>query len=97
MKWFEALVGPPMAAPETTVMRRLRHTFISLAALSALGIVSLGLISAVIGRAATGGVLLLVMSGTVLIGIVYFVRKTRADDAWFDGRQSARDGEGEGL
>jgi hypothetical protein len=65
--------------------------------LSALGIVSLGLISGVIGRAATGGVLLLVMSGTVLIGIVYFVRKTRADDAWFDSRQGARGGQGEGL
>jgi hypothetical protein len=97
MKWFEALVGAPMAAPETLVMRGLRTAFISLAALSALGTLALGLISGLIGRAATGGLLLLLMSATLFVGITFFVRKTRADDAWFESRQWAQGGKEEAL
>jgi hypothetical protein len=86
MKLLERIFGPPMAAPETQSMRRLRMTFIAWACASALGVSATDAISSLCGRAAAGGMLLALLLLTGVTGSLFFYRKTRIDDAWFTAR-----------
>ena len=90
----EALFGPPMAAPETSRMRRLRIGFIALAALSGLLILGIDFVSGAIGRVATGGLMLVVLTLTTVVGAVFFWIKSRRDDRWIESRGFDREGEG---
>lgn len=91
---LEALFGPPMAAPETAAMRRLRFAFIGIALATGIAIVLIELLIGSFGRVMTGGVLVVLVALTVLSGVVFVVVKTRRDDHWILAR--GFDGEGEG-
>ena len=84
MNLAEKVMGPPMAAPETVPMRRLRLTVIALAAALCFGLVTIGSIRAALGPVVTGGLFAGLLAATLLVGSVYFVRKARRDDAWLD-------------
>ena len=91
---LERLMGPPMAAPETAGMRRLRFAVIALASATALGILALGLIVHLVGRVVAGGLLAALITTSVLIALVYFMRKARIDDRWLLDRGFDREGQG---
>ena len=91
---LERLMGPPMAAPETAGMRRLRFAVIALASATALGIVALGLIVHLVGRVAAGGLLAALITTSAFIALVYFIRKARIDDCWLLDRGFDREGQG---
>lgn len=84
MNAVEKLLGTPMAAPETPGMRRLRVAVITLATLLALGILIVGPLSALLGPVVTGGTFALLILTTVVTGAIYFIAKSRRDDAWLD-------------
>ena len=84
MNLAEKVMGPPMAAPETVPMRRLRLTVIVLAAALCFGLVTIGNIRAALGPVATGGLFAVLLGVTGIAGTFYFVRKARRDDAWLD-------------
>ncbi len=94
MTALERLVGPPMAAPETAFMRRLRFVFIGFAGASALGIVGIDLIVALCGRVAAGGALLATIAVACVSGTIFFYRKIRVDNRWIRARGFDRDGKG---
>lgn len=91
MNAIERVLGAPMAAPETQGMRRLRISVIALAAMLAVGFLMVGPLRALSGPVVTGGVLAGLLLTTVLTGAVYFIRKSRLDDAWLD-QLVAKDG-----
>ncbi len=93
MKALERWIGPPMAAPETALMRTLRLVVVASTGGSALGIAGIDFIIAQCGRAATGAALLVMISVAALSAAVFFYRKTRADDRWLMKCCVARDGE----
>ena len=84
MNLAEKIMGVPMAAPETTPMRRLRLTVIALASTLCVGIVLIGSIRGVFGPVVTGGLFAVLLGVTGIAGTFYFVRKSRRDDAWLD-------------
>ena len=91
----EDFFGAPMAAPETATMRRLRFAFITLASLSAVGIVAIGGLTALLGRPGAGGLLLALIASAAITGLVFFRVKTRRDDCWIASRGFDRDGNGQ--
>lgn len=93
MKLLERLFGPPMAAPESPAMRRLRVGFIGSAAASALGVAAIDAVAAMFGRAAAGGALALLLLFTVIGGGLFLVRKARIDERWLLDRSFEREGE----
>ena len=82
----EDIFGPPMAAPESGAMRRLRFAFIALATLTAAGIAMIGMLADVFGRPGAGGLLALLVIVTALVGMVWLRTKTRRDDRWILSR-----------
>ena len=92
MKALERWIGPPMAAPETALMRTLRYVMVASTGASAPGIAGIDLIIAQCGRAATGATLLVMISVAALSAAVFFYRKTRLDDRWLMECCAARDG-----
>ena len=92
MKTLERIFGPPMAAPETAAMRRLRFAFIGLALICGAGILGIGRLVEIAGAVGTGAILLTLMSASVMIGGVFFIVKHRRDDRWILGRGFDTDG-----
>lgn len=84
MSVLEKVMGPPMAAPETAAMRRLRMTVIVLASLLGAGPLLVGAIDAALGPIVTGAVFAVLLAVTLPTGAIYFVGKSRRDDAWLD-------------
>ena len=84
MNAVEKLLGAPMAAPETSGMRRFRFAVIALAATLVVGILMVGPLRVLCGPVVTGGILALVLLTTVVTGAIYFLRKSRLDGAWLD-------------
>lgn len=93
MNPIERMVGPPMAAPETQGMRRLRVAFIVSVSASGLGVVALSSLVALLGRSGAGGMLFALLAVTAAIGGVFFLRKMRVDDRWLLSRGFASPGE----
>lgn len=81
-KLLESVFGPPMAAPETRAMRRLRIAFIALAASTSIGVLGIGTIADLLGSAGAGGLLLTLGLVTCAVALVFVIRKTRLDDRW---------------
>lgn len=74
-------MATPMAAPETSALRRLRWAWVALCA--SLG-ASVGLIRcwvAILGHWVSAAVIVLAIA-TVWVGRIYFTAKNRADAAW---------------
>ena len=86
MMGLERIFGPPMAAPESAPMRRLRVVFISLAMMTGLGIAGIGLVGNLIGRAGAGGLMLALWLLTGVSGLVFFRLKVCRDDRWIEDR-----------
>lgn len=84
MSAIEKFLGTPMAAPESPGMRRLRVAVITLSTSLAIGILMVGPLSALCGPVVTGATFALLILTTVVTGAVYFIRKSRRDDAWLD-------------
>ena len=84
MKLVEAVFGPPMAAPESIGMKRLRLAVIALAGTLAGGILGIGIARALLGPVAAGALLAVLLLVTVALGTLFVVRKLRRDDAWLD-------------
>ena len=82
----EDIFGPPMAAPESAAMRRLRFAFIALATLTAAGVAMIGMLADVCGRPGAGGLLALLVIVTALVGMVWLRTKTWRDDRWILSR-----------
>ena len=80
-----------MAAPETATMRTLRFVVVASASASALGIAGIDLMIAQCGRAATGAVLLIMISVAALSAAIFFYRKLRLDESWLMERGFAHD------
>lgn len=93
MSIVERIFGVPMAAPETDEMRRLRFSFTVLVTTFALGILVIGPLARLLGRAGAGGVLLAIGVLTAGVGIVFFQRKVRRDDRWLEERGVDREGD----
>lgn len=74
------LIGPPMAAPETRVMRALRMTILGASVLLCGLTALIGPARALIGAGAIGAAASLLAALAVLVPI-YLRAKTRADDA----------------
>jgi hypothetical protein len=94
VKLLEAILGVPLAAPETAVMRRLRFLYIASAACSCLGIVAIDQLVRACGRVAVGAGLLGLLVIAALSGAVFFWKKNRIDDAWLLNGGFDREGEG---
>lgn len=84
MSAIEKLLGAPMAAPETSGMRRFRLAVITLASTLAAGVLLASTLRSLLGPVVTGGVLGILLVATAAIAAVYFTRKARLDDAWLD-------------
>lgn len=84
MSVLEKVMGPPMAAPETPALRRLRFAVITLAALLGSGVLAAGAIDSALGPVITGALLAALLVSTLVTGRVYFAGKMRRDDAWLD-------------
>lgn len=84
MNVVEKFLGTPMAAPETPVMRRLRVAVITLSTSLAFGILMVGLLSSLWGPVVTGGTFAFLILISVVTGAIYFIAKSRRDDAWLD-------------
>ena len=87
-------MGPPMAAPETKGLRRLRWFMICALEACAIQVLLLGWLIDIFGRVATGAAVAVSLSVTILTTCVYLVRKSRADDRWLLARGFDREGEG---
>lgn len=81
-KILESVFGPPMAAPETRAMRRLRIAFIALATSTSIGVLGIGTIAGLAGNAGAGGIVLALGLVTFGVALVFVIRKTRLDDRW---------------
>jgi hypothetical protein len=90
---LERIVGAPMAAPETRAMRRLRFAFTALVSATGLGVLTLDLLVAYLGRAGAGGMLSALIVITTIIGCLFFFRKNQADGRWLLARGFAREDE----
>lgn len=77
-------MGPGMAAPETSGMRRFRFAVISMAVLLGTGLLGIERIVLELGPVMTGTIFSGLLATTLAIGVIYFVRKARRDDAWLD-------------
>jgi hypothetical protein len=82
MTMLEHIMGPPMAAPESRIMRRLRIMFTVLASTTAVSILLLDMLVMLLGRVAMGGALAALIALTALTGAIFFIRKSRIDDRW---------------
>lgn len=94
MRILENLMGSPMAAPESRFMRRLRMVFIGLASGTMGGIAALGSIVGLVGRAGAGALLAALIGATLLVGLIFFIRKHSIDDRWILERRFDREEEG---
>lgn len=74
-------MSAPMAAPETTDLRKLRWCWIALCIGLSAGVGGIRLWAALIGQWAPALVLVLAISA-LSIGWIYFKAKFRADDVW---------------
>lgn len=77
-------MGPGMAAPETSGMRRLRFAVICMTALLGTGLIGIDRIVLELGSVMTGTIFSGLLAATLAIGVIYFLRKARRDDAWLD-------------
>ena len=84
MNAVEKLLGAPMAAPETARMRRLRIAVITLASTLGVGIPLTSTLRTLLGPVVTGALLAVALLITAVTVAVYFIRKSRLDDAWLD-------------
>lgn len=80
--WLDFL-KTPMAAPETSELRVLRMTVLSLAVALALSIAMLKPLRLLLGVGAAGAIVGLLLALAVLVP-VYVFRKNRADGAYLD-------------
>jgi hypothetical protein len=94
MTMLEHIMGPPMAAPESRFMRRLRIMFTVLASTTAVSILLLDMLVMLLGRVATGGALAALITLTALTGTIFFLRKSRIDDRWILDRGFDCEGDG---
>lgn len=85
--WLD-LLRTPMAAPETSTLRRMRRTWQGLCLALAVAVFFVGFLSRVAGRAAQCVVAALLI-GTAAYTLLYLGRKHRADQAFLEelGRQ----------
>ena len=71
----------PQAAPETHALRRLRLVWMALCAVLALGTAGIRLWVSLVGLWISALVLAIALA-TLLVSVLYFGAKTRADDDW---------------
>lgn len=76
-----AYMMTPQAAPETHALRRLRFVWMALCTVLALGAAGIRLWVALFGLWISALVIAIVLA-TIVVGVVYFAAKTRADDDW---------------
>ncbi|BBF72623.1 hypothetical protein EWH08_19095 [Sphingobium indicum] len=81
--WLD-LLRTPMAAPETSDLRRMRRTWQALCILLALVVGGFGPLRQWVGRPAVAAVALALLVGTALYTALYLARKQRADTAYLD-------------
>ncbi|ATW05709.1 hypothetical protein [Sphingorhabdus sp. YGSMI21] len=93
MKWAEQIFGTPLAAPETSFMRRLRFIFIGSAAATVVGILAIDAVSTLLGRAGAGGFFFILLLVASISGCLFFYKKIRIDDAWLVERDLEREGD----
>lgn len=91
---LERLFGSPMAAPETAAMRKLRFAFTGFAMLSGIGVLGIGLLVKLVGPVIAGGALLALIAVSTVLGLIFFIVKTRRDDRWIMARGFDRSGDG---
>lgn len=84
--WLD-LLRTPMAAPETSILRRMRRIWQGLCLTLAASVMALGPLTDVLGRVAPCLAAAL-LAATLVWTPLYLLRKQRADAAWL-----ARDGE----
>jgi hypothetical protein len=94
MSLLERLIGPPMAAPETPWLRRLRWFMICGLETCAAQILLLDWLIGMFGRVSTGVAVAVSLIVTVVASCLYVVRKSRADDRWMLTRGFDHEGEG---
>ena len=94
MNVLERLMGPPMAAPETRGLRRLRWVMICGLETCAVQILLLSWLIDVFGRVATGAAVAVSLATTIVATGIYVARKSRADDRWLLDRGFDTEGEG---
>jgi hypothetical protein len=94
MKMLERLMGPPMAAPETRGLRRLRWFMICGLETCAVQILLLGWLIGLFGRFAIGAAVAISLTVTIVATCIYLIRKSRADDRWLLSRGFGQEGEG---
>lgn len=87
--WLD-LLRTPMAAPETDDLRVMRRTFQILCVASALGVVGISPLVALLGRPASFVVAALLIT-TALHTALYVYRKNRADNAFLDAAGSTEE------
>ena len=80
--WLD-LLRTPMAAPETSVLRRMRFTWQAMCVTCALGVGFFSPLHHAVGRAAPIGAAAFLLA-TVAYTCLYLVRKQRADRAFLD-------------
>ena len=80
--WLD-LLRTPMAAPETPALRRMRRRWQALCVLLAFGVLLVGPLERLLGRAGVCAVAAL-LAGTLLQTALYWWRKTRADAAFLE-------------
>jgi hypothetical protein len=81
---LERVIGPGMAAPETSGMRRLRIAVTGVAALLCTGLLGIDGIVSVVGPVMTGAIFAGLLVATLAPCGVWLVVKTRRDAAWLD-------------
>ena len=81
-----AFMKTPMAAPETSRLRRMRRLWMALCWSLALAVLLLPLLKALLGAKAALPAMLLSLT-LVVHGLRYFATKNRADEAWLKGEQ----------
>ena len=82
MKILERLMGPPMAAPETQGLRRLRWVMICSLETCAVQLSLIGWLVGLFGRVAIGAAVALSLIVTTMATALYLIRKSRADNRW---------------
>lgn len=87
-------MGPPMAAPETLGLRRLRWFMICGLETCAVQILLLGWLIGLLGRVAIGAAVAVSLGVTIVATCLYLFRKSRADDRWILDRGFDKEGEG---
>lgn len=80
--WLD-LLRTPMAAPETPALHRLRLTWMGLCVVTGADILFAGPLTRAIGRAAPC-LLAALLIATLLVTVLYWLRKIRADTAFLE-------------